>query len=97
VYQPGSGVTTPELLKEVKPQYTADAMRAKIQGTVEVECIVQPDGTVTDIRVVKSLDPTFGLDQEAIKAARQWRFRPGRRLGQPVPVLIRIALDFTIR
>ena len=42
--------TTPEVLNEVKPQYTADAMRAKIQGTVMVECIVQPDGTVTDMQ-----------------------------------------------
>lgn len=96
-YHPGNGVSTPELIKEVKPLYTADAMRAKIQGTVEVECIVQPDGTVTDVKVVKSLDPVFGLDQEGIKAARQWRFRPGKKDGQPVPVWIRIALDFTLR
>ncbi len=96
-YQPGNGVTPPEALTEVKPQYTADAMRAKIQGTVVVECIVQPDGTVTNVKVIRSLDPVFGLDLEAIKAARQWRFRPGRRLGQPVAVWINIALDFTLR
>ena len=77
----------PILIREVKPAYTADAMRAKIQGSVWVECVVQPDGTVTNVRVVRSLDPTFGLDQEAVKAARQWRFRPGLRLGEPVPVL----------
>lgn len=96
-YQPGNGVSTPELVTEVKPLYTADAMRAKIQGSVLVECIVQPDGSVTDVKVIKSLDPVFGLDLEAIKAARQWRFRPGRRLGQPVPVVINIVLDFTLR
>jgi TonB family protein len=47
--------------------------------------------------VVRSLDPTFGLDQEAIKAARQWRFAPGTRMGQPVSVQITIELTFTLR
>ena len=97
VYQPGSGVSTPVPLKEVKPAYTADAMRAKVQGTVWLECIVMPDGTVGDVRVTKSLDSVFGLDQEAIKAARQWRFRPGMRQGEPVAVIVTIELTFTLR
>jgi len=97
VYRLGSGVATPVLLREVKPQYTSDAMRAKIQGTVLVECVVNKDGTVGDVQVVRSLDSVFGLDQEAIKAARQWRFRPGTKLGEPVPVLITIQLDFSLR
>jgi TonB family protein len=96
-YRPGSGVTVPVPLKEVKPLYTADAMRAKVQGTVWLECIVMPDGTVGDVRVTKSLDSVFGLDQEAIKAARQWRFRPGTRQGEPVPVIVTIELTFTLR
>lgn len=96
-YRPGNGVDTPKLLREVKPQYTAQAMRAKIQGEVLLECIVQPDGSVGNIRVVRSLDSAFGLDQEAIKAARQWRFAPGTRQGQPVPVLVTIAIAFTLR
>ncbi len=97
VYQPGNGVTLPRVLREVKPQYTSDAMRAKIQGTVLLQCVVRPDGSVSDVQVVRSLDSTFGLDQEAIKAARQWRFAPGTRLGEPVPVLVTIQLDFTLR
>ena len=96
-YRPGNGVETPRLIQEVKPQYTAQAMRAKIQGEVLLECIVQPDGTVSNIRVVRSLDSAFGLDQEAIKAARQWRFQPGTKQGQPVPVLVTIAIAFTLR
>jgi periplasmic protein TonB len=96
-YRPGNGVETPRLLKEVKPQYTAQAMRAKIQGEVLLECIVQPDGSVGNIRVVRSLDSAFGLDQEAIKAARQWRFAPGTKQGQPVAVLVTIAIAFTLR
>jgi TonB family protein len=96
-YRPGNGIQNPEKIREVKPAYTAEAMRAKIQGTVIVECVVLPDGTVGDVQVVKSLDPTFGLDQEAVKAAKQWRFIPGRRNGQPVAVLITIELTFTLR
>lgn len=96
-YRPGSGIENPVVLREVKPQYTADAMRAKIQGMVVVECIIMPDGSVGDVQVVKSLDPTFGLDQEAIKAAKQWRFAPGKKQGQPVPVLVTIELAFNLR
>ena len=97
VYRPGNGVNNPRVLREVRPQYTSDAMRAKVQGTVLLECVVQKDGTVGDVQVKRSLDPTFGLDQEAIKAAKQWRFFPGTRLGEPVPVLITIELTFTLR
>src|SRR3954471_4824122 len=97
VYRPGNGVTLPVVLREKKPQYTSDAMRAKVQGSVWLECVVRQDGTVGDVQVVRSLDSTFGLDQEAILAARKWRFAPGTRLGEPVPVLITIELTFTLR
>jgi protein TonB len=96
-YRPGAGITLPRVLREAKPQYTADAMRAKVQGSVLLECIVMPDGSVGDVRVTKSLDPIFGLDQEAIKAAKLWRFSPGMRQGEPVPVIITIELTFTLR
>ena len=85
------------MLREIKPQYTADAMRAKVQGTVLLECVVLADGSVGRVDVVRSLDPTFGLDQEAVKAAKQWRFQPGTRFGEPVAVLVTIELTFTLR
>ena len=97
VYRPGNGVTLPRVLHEERPQYTSDAMRAKVQGTVLLECIVRPDGSVGDVQVIRSLDPTFGLDQQAVAAARKWRVAPGTRLGEPVPVLITIELTFTLR
>jgi TonB family protein len=96
-YRPGNGVENPRLLRDVKPQYTAEAMRAKVQGAVLLECVVLPDGTVGSVTVKKSLDKTFGLDEEAIKAAKQWRFAPGTRLGEPVPVLVTIELSFALR
>jgi protein TonB len=96
-YRPGSGVEIPRVIREVKPNYTADAMRAKIQGIVELEAVVLPDGTVGQVNVTRSLDRTFGLDEEARKAVRQWRFVPGTRFGQPVAVLVTIELTFTLR
>jgi periplasmic protein TonB len=96
-YRPGSGIENPRLLREVKPQYTADAMRAKIQGTAVLDCVVNTDGSVSECQIARSLDSSFGLDQEAVKAARQWKFTPGRLRGQPVPVLVTIELTFTLR
>lgn len=96
-YDIGNGVTSPRLLKEIKPIYTAEAMRAKVQGIVTLRAVVMPDGSVGRVEVVKSLDAVFGLDQEAIKAARQWRFAPGMRLGEPVAVRVQLELSFTLR
>ncbi len=97
VYRPGNGVVSPRLLYEVKPNYTSDAMRAKIQGIVTMEAVVMPDGSVGDVQITRSLDQTFGLDQEAIRTVKKWRFAPGTRQGQPVPVLVEIEMTFTLR
>jgi TonB family protein len=56
-----------------------------------------PDGSVADARVTRSLDARFGLDDEAIAAAKQWRFRPGTLNGKPVPVVVSIELMFSVR
>lgn len=99
VYNIGNGVTSPQLVREVKPAYTGDAMRAKLQGIVEMEAVVLPDGSVDprSIKITRSLDSTFGLDQQAIIAVKQWRFRPGLYKGQPVPVRVNVELTFTLR
>jgi TonB family protein len=83
--RPGNGVTAPRLLREVKPQYTPEARAAGIEGEVLMEAVVRSDGAVGDVRVVKSLDAKYGLDEQAVKAAGQWLFEPGTRDGKPVP------------
>ena len=95
----GDGVAAPVLIREVKPAYTISAMRAKVQGVVELEVVVLPDGSVdsTRIRIVRSLDRTFGLDAQAADAVKQWRFRPGTYQNQPAPVRVRVELTFTLR
>jgi protein TonB len=95
-YAPGSGVSDPIVIREVRPNYTSEAMRAKIQGTVELEAVVEPNGTITQVRVIKSLDKQFGLDIEAMNAARKWVFRPGTLQGKPVPVIITLILEFRL-
>jgi TonB family protein len=97
VYKPGNGVTLPKVVREVKPKYTPQAMEAKIQGSVWLECVVNEQGDISDVQVTRSLDTEYGLDQEAISAASQWKFEPGLKDGQPVAVLITIELTFTLK
>jgi protein TonB len=96
-FQPGNGITSPTLIRDVRPNYTSEAMRAKITGTVELDVVVLENGSVGDVRVARSLDKVFGLDQEAIIAARKWRFNPGvDRAGKPVRTIVRLVLDFRL-
>src|SRR3954469_18218099 len=67
VYMPGRDstgvvITPPRLLREVKNRYTVEAMRQRVEGTVWVQAVVLPDGTVGDVTVTKSLDRRYGLD-----------------------------------
>ena len=97
VYNIGNGVSSPIPIYDPKPKYTADAMRAKVQGTVAMSAVVMPDGSVTNIQIVRSLDQSFGLDDEAKRTAATWRFRPGMLKGEPVAVRVIIELDFNLR
>ena len=95
VYRPGGAVTSPRILSQTRPSYTVDALSAKIQGSVWLELVVTREGRPDAIRVVRPLDP--GLDAEAIKAVREWRFAPGRLANVPVDVLVTVVMDFSIR
>ena len=78
------------------PSTPSEAMTRKIQGTVLLEAIVTRDGCPSRIRVVRPLAPG-GLDEEAIAAAAQWQFEPGRLGAAPVDVLVMIDVGFWIR
>jgi periplasmic protein TonB len=97
VFRPGNGVTLPTVVHEVKPDYTAEAKAARIEGTVLLETVVLTDGNVGDVKVVRSLDTTYGLDQQAVNAAKQWMFKPGTKDGKPVPVFVTIELRFALK
>ena len=95
VHRPGGRVKSPRLLREVRPQYTARAMEEKVEGEVLMECVVKADGTVGDIKIIKPLHDD--LDKAALDAAAQWMFEPGTRDGEPVAVLVTIAMTFTLK
>jgi TonB family protein len=99
VYKPGqeTGVTLPRVVTEVKPEYTAAAMQARIQGTVWMTAVVLTSGDVGEVAVVKSLDTEHGLDQQAVDAVRRWKFEPGTREGKPVAVEVTIEMTFTLK
>ena len=97
VYKPGQGVTLPVVVREVRPDYTPEAKANRIQGSVWLEVVVQPDGAVGAVEVTRSLDTKYGLDEAAVAAARQWEFKPGTKDGKPVPVGVTLELTFTLK
>lgn len=94
-FRPGSGIEPPRLIREVKAEYTDEARRRGITGDVILEIVVRRDGSVGDVKVVQARGA--GLDQRAVAAVRQWRFSPARRRGEPVDVLVEVAVEFTLR
>jgi TonB family protein len=94
-YRPGSGVTPPRLLKEVRAQYTDEARRANLSGEVVLEIVVRRDGSVGDVRILQRLGS--GLDQRAVDAVRQWRFAPATLKGTPVDVIVEVGVEFKLR
>ena len=94
-YHPGSGIEPPRLLREIKADYTDDARRRGITGEVILEIVVQRDGTVGTISLLKSVGA--GLDQRAIAAVKQWQFSPARKQGEPVDVIVQVAVEFNLR
>jgi TonB family protein len=89
-----NGVTPPTLAYKVEPEYAEEARLAKYQGTVVVSAVVAADGTAQDMKVVRGLG--LGLDEQALKAIGEWRFTPGTKDGQPVPVVATIEVNFRL-
>lgn len=89
------GVTMPRLLRDAKPAYTSDAMKAGVQGRISLDAVVSIDGEVTEARVAQSLHPD--LDEEAIRALRTWRFAPAVLAGRPVPAIVNVEMTFSLQ
>jgi len=94
-YRPGSGITPPRVLREVKGDYTEDARRRGVTGDVVMEVVVLRDGSVGNVRVLQGLG--LGLDERATAAVRQWRFSPAERQGVPVDVVVEVGMEFKLR
>ena len=87
-------VTQPVLLWKIEPEYTDEARRAKIQGTVVLHIEVDTRGQAQNITVRQSLG--LGLDERAIEAVRRWRFRPGYRNGKPWVASALVQVNFRL-
>jgi periplasmic protein TonB len=72
-------------------------MEARIEGTVTMSTIVESDGKIGEITVTQSLDKQFGLDDAAVKALKQWEFRPGTKDGKPVAVRVDVEMSFHLK
>ena len=94
VFQVGGGVSAPAVASKVDPQYSRQARNANLEGTVVLNLVLQRDGTVRDVKVIQPLG--MGLDENAIEAVKQWKFRPGVKDGAPVNVAATVEVTFRI-
>ncbi len=94
VYRIGGGVSAPVPISRAEPEYTEQARAAKWQGAVLLQVTVDENGVPQNIQVIRPLG--MGLDQKAIEAVQKWRFKPGTKDGQPVPVLANIEVNFRL-
>ena len=96
VYEQGNGVSTPKVVRDVKPQYTSEALREKIKGAVILDAVVTSYGTVGNVTVRQSLDRFYGLDDNCVRALKQWTFKPGMKDGKAVTVEAQIEVNFRL-
>ena len=94
VYRVGGGVSAPMLIHKREPEYTEEARKAQYQGTVLLYVEIDPNGKATNIKVQRSLG--LGLDEKAVEAVKQWKFKPGQKDGRPVTVQATIEMNFRL-
>ena len=91
----GGDVKPPEKIFGPNPRYTKDARKARIQGVVIIEAIIDKQGNVTNVKILKTLP--MGLDQAAADAVYRWKFRPATLNGEPVAVLFNLTANFRLQ
>ncbi|HKB79830.1 MAG TPA: energy transducer TonB, partial [Thermoanaerobaculia bacterium] len=90
----GGDVKAPVAKFRIDPEYTELARKARVEGIVIIEAIIDQNGNVTDARILKGLP--FGLEQSALDAVKRWKFVPGTLNGQPVPVFYDLTINFRL-
>jgi protein TonB len=93
-YHPGGGISTPKIIYSVDPEFSDEARRAKYQGIVVISLIVDAQGNPQHVRVIRNLG--MGLDEKAVEAVKQYKFKPALMQGKPVPVEINIEVNFQL-
>ena len=82
------------MLSKVEPEYSEEARKAKWQGTVVLQLVVDDQGRPQNLKVLRSLG--LGLDQKAIEAVEKWRFKPGMNKGQAVKTRAVVEVNFRL-
>ena len=95
VFEPGGRVLAPVLIHSVEPPYPDSLRRARVEGTVVIRAIIAKDGGIEEASAVTATNLLF--EAEALKAVRQWRYRPGTLNGEPVRVLLAVVVTFRLR
>jgi periplasmic protein TonB len=88
------GIKAPHKIVDVPPAYPPVAQRARVEGIVILEAVIDAQGRVASVRVLRSIAL---LDQAAVDAVRQWRFTPAILNAEPVPVVMTVTVNFTLR
>jgi protein TonB len=94
VYHIGGGVRAPVVITQVDPEFSEEARKQKFSGNVLVDLIVDEHGNPTHVRVARGVG--LGLDEKAVEAVRQYRFKPATKDGKPVKVELSIEVRFEI-
>jgi protein TonB len=92
----GGDVKAPIKVKQIPPVYPELARKARIQGVVIVEAVIDREGNVIRAKVLRSPGAHFGFDQAAIDAVKQWKFKPGTQNGKPVDVIFTLTVIFKL-
>ena len=104
-YHIGCGVTAPQVIYKVEPEFPEEARKKKVSGITKVQFIVDVDGKPTNLRVAKSaaddLNKKFqkiglAIDKKAMEAVSQYKFKPASFHGKPVPVQVNVEVNFQI-
>ena len=95
VRQVGGGVMAPEKVFYPQPRYTEEARQARIQGIVILQAIIDTEGNVARLEVMKGL--TLGLTESAIETVKTWRYKPATLNGKPVAVYMNLLINFSLQ
>lgn len=90
----GGGVSAPQLIYSVEPEFSEEARKAKVAGNVLVNLWVDQNGNPSHVHVIRGVG--MGLDEKAVEAVRQYRFRPALESGKPVLVELNVEVNFQI-
>jgi periplasmic protein TonB len=93
--QLGDGIVPPKKIFDPRPLYTEEARQARVQGTVILQAVVDAQGNVTDVKILKGLP--LGLQESAIQTVKTWKYEPATRGGEPVAVYLNLVVNFSLQ